>query len=147
MLKKLIGLYYHKYTPRFLYKKCDGGKESGVTGYFLIEWKMVCSIGILHFKEGSREAYHNHAFNAVTWWLMGDVVEEHHPSGDHKYFKQSFIPKITNRNCFHKVIARKESYALTFRGPWLDTWLEYRPSLNKEVMLTHGRKLVETRSV
>jgi hypothetical protein len=57
------------WIPKFFYTKPDGGKDSGVTGYFLIEWKPIFSIGILHFKEGTREAYHNHAFNALTWWL------------------------------------------------------------------------------
>jgi len=42
---------------------------------FLIEWKILFSIGILHFQEGSREAFHNHAFNAITFWLSGDVTE------------------------------------------------------------------------
>lgn len=142
-----LDFYYNKWTPRFFYKKPDGGKESGVTGYFLIEWKKVLSIGILHFKEGSREAYHNHAFDAITWWLWGSVVEEIYPSGCRKSFKPSFAPKVTRRNCFHKVIAHEGSYALTFRGPWSDTWLEYRPDVNKEIVLTHGRKLVDARSV
>jgi quercetin dioxygenase-like cupin family protein len=68
-------LYHHKWFPRFFYKKPDGGKESGVTGYFLIEWKPLFSIGLLHFKRGSREAFHSHAFNAVTFWLKGEVTE------------------------------------------------------------------------
>ncbi len=68
-------IYNSKWFPRLLYNKPDGGKDSGVTAYFLIEWKILFSIGILHFQEGSREAFHNHAFNAITFWLSGDVTE------------------------------------------------------------------------
>ena len=46
----------------FKYMK-DGGPESTVWGYFLIEIKSLFTIVLLHFKNGSREAYHNHAFN------------------------------------------------------------------------------------
>ena len=45
-------------------KSYDGGENSGVTGYFLIEWKNVFSIVLLNFKDKYRENYHSHAFNA-----------------------------------------------------------------------------------
>ena len=127
-----------KWFPRFFYKKFDGGKESGVTGYFLIEWKPVFSIGLLHFKPGSREAYHNHAFNAISWFIRGSVREEL-LSGATKRFQASFRPKITKRGCFHRVYAFTSTWALTFRGPWNDTWTEYHPKDGEFVTLTHGR--------
>src|SRR5687767_12280818 len=124
-MKLLKQIYYSKYFPRLFYKKFDGGKESGVTGYFLIEWKILFSIGILHFKKGSREAYHTHAFNALTWWFKGRVTEQRYNNPEaNKEFKSSFKPKYTKRTCFHKVISHENTYALTFRGPWLDTWKE-----------------------
>lgn len=129
-------IYYSKWFPRFLYKKFDGGKDSGVTGYFLIEWKVLFSIGILHFKKGSREAYHSHAFNALTWWLKGHVTEIM-INGLEKDFKPSIKPKYTNRNNFHKVYAHKDTYALTFRSNWYNTWKEFKN--NKYTTLTHGR--------
>lgn len=125
--------------PRVLFKRADGGEKSGVTAYMLIEWKSVFSIGLLHFNTGSREAFHTHAFNAVTWWLKGSVTEEH-TSGLVKKFTPSFKPKFTSKECFHKIIADTDTYALTFRGPWKDTWKELRP--DGEVVLTHGRKEV-----
>lgn len=133
-------IYYNKYFPRILYVKPDGGKDSGVTGYFLIEWKTVFSIGLLRFRKGSREAFHSHAFNAVTFWLKGSVTEEC-LEGDSKPFKASFRPKITKRSKFHKVIAHKDTWALTFRGPWVDYWMEFKGG--KLLVLTHGRKLVD----
>lgn len=105
---------------------CDGGLDSGVTGFWLIEWKKAFSIVLLKFAPGSREAYHNHAFNAVTFWLKGTVVEED-ISGAKKSWKPGFRPKLTKREKFHRVIAGDNgAWALSFRGPWNPTWREYR---------------------
>jgi len=117
MWKYLKSIYLHPWFPRLFFKKYDGGKSSGVTGYFLIEWKKVFSIGLLHFKDGSREAYHSHAFNAITWWLYGKVKEIIHPLLSEKCFSPSIRPKFTKRDCFHKVSSFGSSWALTFRGP------------------------------
>jgi hypothetical protein len=134
-----MSFYYHKWCPRFFFKKYDGGKESGVTGYFLIEFKPLFSIGLLHFKEGSREAYHTHAFKALSWFIWGSVTE-HNLGGPEKNFKPSLIPKITPRSCFHKIFAHSNTWCFTIRGPWVDIWREYNPKLNKTTLLTHGRK-------
>lgn len=135
-----MNIYHHKWFPRFFYKKFDGGRDSGVTGYFLLEWKAVFSIGLLHFKPGSREAFHTHAFNAITFWLKGSVTE-HQILGMKKDFKPSFKPKYTKRTNCHRVLAHTDAWALTFRGPWQDVWWEYRRE-GKFVGLTHGRKEV-----
>lgn len=138
MIRKI---YNSKYFPRLFYKKPDGGKESGVTGYFLIEWKILFSIGLLHFKKGSREAYHTHAFNALTWWIKGKVSELHYNKPENnKDFKRSLKPKYTTRDCFHKVLSHENTWALTFRGPWSNIWKEFRERSNKMITLTHGRK-------
>lgn len=129
-----------KWTPRILFKKSDGGPSSGVTGYFLIEWKAVFSIAILHFKEGSRESYHSHAFNALTWWLKGRVTERK-LGGEEREFSPSFKPKYTPRENCHKVIAHRDTWALTFRGPWVDYWYEF--SNGEKIKLTHGRKICQ----
>jgi len=134
-------IYHNKWVPRIFYKKHDGGKDSGVTGYMLIEWKKFFSIGILHFKKGSREAYHNHAFNAVTWWLIGKVTEVQ-VNKIEKDFSPSIKPKLTNRSCFHKVVAHCDTWAITFRGPWTDTWNELRKE-EVVITLTHGRKILK----
>lgn len=146
-------IYNSKWFPRLFYKKPDGGKDSGVTGYFLIEWKILFSIGILHFKKGTREAYHTHAFNALTWWLKGSVTEARLSASFNgndelleqsedivKDYKSSIIPKYTSRNNFHKVISHKDTWALTFRGRWVDMWYEFKD--NKLITLTHGRRII-----
>lgn len=130
-------IYNNKWFPRLFYIKPDGGKNSGVTAFFLIEWKVLFSIGILYFKEGTREAYHNHAFNALTWWLKGKVTEIK-LNGEHRIFTPSLKPKYTSRENFHKVHTHKNTIALTFRSNWRDTWKEFRNGLY--VTLTHGRK-------
>lgn len=137
--------YYHKYFPRVFYKKYDGGKESGVVGYFLIEWKLLFSIGLLRFSEGSRESYHSHAFNAITWWLSGEVEEQTY-LGEKKTFVPSFKPKITLRTKIHRVFGKKTTWALTFRGPWNDEWREVlETDKGVEVkVFTHGRKVMQT---
>jgi hypothetical protein len=140
MLTKLKQLYRHKNTPRLFYKKYDGGKESGVVGYFLIEWKSVFSIGLLRFSEGSRESYHSHAFLAITWWLTGKVEEETY-KGIYKTFSPSIKPKITKRDKVHRVKGLKKTWALTIRGNWVDEWFEVTPD-DKVIKLTHGRKVL-----
>lgn len=132
-----------KWIPKLFYKKYDGGKESGVVGYFLIEWKPFFSIGLLKFNKGSREAYHSHAFNAVTWFIWGSVTEEK-LDGTTKDFGPSLIPKYTPRTNTHRVIAHDTTYAVTIRGPWKDRWVEYRNNKRVLVELTHGRVITMT---
>lgn len=132
-----------------LFKKCsDGGEKSHVTAYVLIEWKAVFSIILLHFKPGTREAFHSHAFNALSFILWGWITEYRLHQikpvgfGEMRDFKPSFIPKITTRRNCHKVFSHGHSWVLTFRGPWADTWQEYTPSDGELTTLTHGRKVV-----
>lgn len=123
-------------------KSYDGGPDSGVTGYWLIECKSLFSIVLLHFSPGSRDASHSHAFNALTWWLKGRVVEEFAHVSDFKLWSPSFKPKFTPRNNFHKIIAGPEgAWALSIRGPWAKTWKEHKHG--KTYTLTHGRKVIE----
>ena len=125
---------------RVFYSGPDGGKDSGVTGYWLIEWKRAFSIVLLRFKPGSREAFHSHAFNAWTWWLRGDVQEQHLEGGLVPW-GPSWKPKRTLKSCFHRVIAGpKGAWALSFRGPWEATWLHHENG--ETYRLTNGRKRI-----
>lgn len=136
----LSKIYHSKYFPRVFYRKEDGGKESGVVGFFLIEWKILFSIGLLRFSEGSRENYHSHAFPAASLWLSGEVVEDTY-KGEKIKFTPSLKPKITLREKIHRVFANKTTWALTFRGPWKDTWFEVTPE-DTVIEYTHGRKIL-----
>jgi len=125
---------------RILQKAKDGGPDSPVDAYFLCEFKGLFSIALLKFNPGSRENYHNHAFNAWTWFLKGSMVEYTYPIGYYEY-ERSILPKVTKKTDMHKVRAFEESWAFTLRGPWSRTWKETTPG-GIETTLTHGRKEV-----
>ena len=123
----------------FSYGK-DGGPESTVSGFWLVEIKSLFSIVLLKFENGSREAYHEHAFNAVSWLLSGALVETLNGRYTTKRYFPSFKPIVTKRDTFHKVASFRNSWVLSFRGPWKPTWKE---EVNgKTITLTHGRKEV-----
>ena len=114
-----------------LFKKShDGGPDSGVTGYWLIENKKLFSICLLRFSKGSREAFHSHAFNAYTWWLKGEVEEQFLDNSNHIIWRPSICnllkPKFTPKGNFHKIIGLKTSWALSIRGPWDHTWQKHK---------------------
>ena len=125
----------------FFKKRKDGGKESTVTGYWLVEMKSLFSICLLKFEGRSREAFHTHAFNAVSWVLKGSLTE-HMKDGRTNHYKPSFKPVWTPRSNFHKVDSDGTTVVLTFRGPWANRWKEWLPNEERFVTLTHGRKIV-----
>lgn len=121
----------------------DGGPESPVDAYFLIEIKSLFSIAVLKFNKGGREAYHTHAFNAFTWFLKGDL-EEQDVNGDRFQYRRGLLPKVTKREKNHRVFAKQDSWCLTFRGPWAKQWTEYKEAEDQTITLTSGRVVVNT---
>jgi len=130
-------------TMKFMQFGTDGGKDSGVTGFWLCEIKGLFSIALLHFKKGTRENYHSHAFNAYSFFIKGKV-EEQHLDEDPIIWEPSIRPKYTPRSTFHRVNALEDTWCLTFRGPWSKSWYEYNPSSEEYIELTNGRKVVDT---
>jgi len=124
---------------RFFTKTKDGGPQSPVDAFFLFEIKSFASIAVLRFNTGCREAYHTHAFNALTWFLSGDLLEEK-SDGSTKAYKRSLLPKFTRRDNNHRVLANRTSWCLTIRGPWVSTWTEDTDTTT--TVLTHGRHVV-----
>lgn len=119
----------------------DGGPKSKVWGYFFIEIKSLFSIVLLRFSDGSREAYHSHAFNCFSWVLRGLLHEQrmlNNVDSSFKTFEPSLKPFVTTRDNLHKVASRGTTWVLSFRGPWGDTWKEIDESGN-HITLTHGR--------
>lgn len=141
---------------KFLTKRTDGGPESNVTGYWLIEWKGLFSIVLLKFSRGSRDKYHSHAFWSISWLLKGGLLEDRilaiarlvYPSAydsEHEMirFRPSWKPIITTRDNLHKVHGMEdESWVLSFRGPWTGRWEEYDTKTGVLTTLTHGRKVI-----
>jgi hypothetical protein len=138
---------------RWFFKGKDGGPESNVTGYWLVECKALFSIVLLCFEKGSREAYHSHAFNAWSWVLWGLLREVSLTSSSAmqsggaliqtEYLSPSFKPVYTARDRFHKVYGMADkTWVISFRGPWAQTWKEFFDKTRQYVTLTHGRKVV-----
>ena len=131
---------------KFFTIRKDGGAESTSTGYWLVEIKSLFSIALLKFEGKGREAYHTHAFNAISWLLKGELREDcKMPGGKHriKYYFPSLKPIITPREPMHKVDSDGTSWALTFRGPWNKKWKEYHPNTDTNWELTNGRVMTE----
>jgi hypothetical protein len=125
-----------------LFKKLkDGGPESPVDGYFVFEIKSVASIVLLKFNKGCRETFHSHAFNALTWFLKGSMIEEDITGATYQY-KKSILPKVTKRSKMHRVRSSEDSWAISVRGPWVDTWKEYCEEKQVFTTLTNGRKII-----
>ena len=123
----------------FSYGK-DGGSDSIVSGYWLIEIKPLFSIALLRFGDGSREAFHSHAFNCVSWILKGRL-RELHLDGSEQIHKMGLKPILTYRDTFHKVFSEGTTWVITFRGPWVKNWKEYLPATKELVTLSSGRKI------
>lgn len=133
-----------KLISNLLKKTKDGGKNSPVDAYFLIESKPLFSIALLKFNKGTREEYHSHAFDAMTWFIKGDLVEDRIINGKNVYKKytRSLIPKVTLKENLHRVTALEDSWCFTIRGRWVDKWKEYSEKKKVTTVLTHGRKVV-----
>lgn len=125
---------------RFFSHTKDGGPDSPVEAYFLFEIKSICSIALLKFNRGGREAYHTHAFNALTWFLWGDMIEQEY-NGEYYVYSRSLLPKLTRREKNHRVLAQKTSWCFSLRGSWHSTWTEDTDT--HHTILTHKRKIVE----
>lgn len=121
----------------------DGGPESLVYGFWLFRWKKLFTIALLRFEDGTRDAYHSHAFNCVSWVLKGKLIKDNLDSTQNTYTAGP-RPVVTLRNTFHRVTSVGRTYVLTFRGPWSNTWSEYLPNTKKHLTLTHGRKVLAT---
>jgi hypothetical protein len=123
---------------KFFHFGKDGGDESTVWGFWLIEAKRLFSIAVLKFVGESREAFHNHAFDSISWVLKGQLVENM-LDGTVNVYRPSLLPIITRRNTFHKVDSTGTTWVFTLRGPWTKTWHEYLPQTDEQITLTNGR--------
>ena len=120
----------------------DGGKESTVTGYWLIECKSLFSIVLLKFEGDSREMYHNHAFNCWNWLLKGRLTESL-ISCEKRFYKPSLLPFKITKDDFHKVDSTGTSWLISIRGSWDKTWKEFDPKTNNFKTLIEGRIVIE----
>lgn len=112
------------------------GMVQGSAEYVLIEIKSLFSIILTHLSPNGITAMHSHAFKALTIWLWGFGTEY---NCDYRLI--SLFPgklKYTSKD-FHAISSGNSgAWFLTIRGPWSDTWQEFRNG--KLITLTHGRK-------
>lgn len=118
----------------------DGGAASNVWGLYMPEIKRLFSIVLLRFEGKCREAYHNHAFHSLAWVLRGRLSEQN-LDGTVVEYKPRLLPYVFPRSRFHRVSSDSTTWVLNLRGPWKDTWQEYKGG--RFVTMTHGRKVVE----
>lgn len=126
---------------KFLWNDPDGGKDSNSRMYGL-EIKSLFSVLVLSFRGESRDAFHTHAFNSVSWLLFGYLEEQLYGGRMWRFYAPSIRAIVTRRETFHQVHSNGTSWVLNFRGPWVDTWREFLPNLKRFVTLTHGRREV-----
>lgn len=123
---------------KLLSKGKDGGPASTVTGYWLTEIKKLFSVVLLRFGHGSRDEYHSHAFNSISWVLKGRLEEEM-LDGTFVTHKPSWRPIITKRSTFHRVVSDGTTWVFSLRGPWSKFWKEYSPVTDEYTTLTEHR--------
>lgn len=136
---------------KLLRKAKDGGPNSTVTGYWLIEWKRFFSIVLLRFSDGSRDEFHDHAFHSLNWILSGKTWEmildrvglDGSTSGHTIERGPGFKPVFTARRRMHRVVSDGTTWVLSIRGPWSRTWQEFDPNTGKFSTMTHGRKIID----
>jgi hypothetical protein len=132
---------------RFFHIGKDGGPKSTVTGYWLVELKKLFSVALLRFDDGSRDEYHSHAFDCISWVLKGRLREQHlnYPAetqGREQVHRPSLLPVITLRTTFHRVVSEGTTWVFTIRGPWAKVWKEFNPATKVFSTLENGRKMV-----
>jgi hypothetical protein len=136
----------------------DGGPESTVWAYTLIEIKCLFTIVLLRFENGSRDAYHSRAFDCISWLLSGGLVETRQPECQTSgrcakpnaacdapsvyTYLPNWWPIITRRAHHHKVVSVGRSWVLSFRGPWAATWRETDGATGEVSTLRSGREVV-----
>lgn len=121
----------------------DGGPESTVSAFWLLEIKSLFSVGLLRFGHGSRSSYHTHAFNSWSWLLSGQLLEtSYYDNEPQRVYTPSWRWIKTAREVFHRVASWGNSWVFTLRGPWRKYWYEYNPEAGQWTSLTHGRKEV-----
>jgi hypothetical protein len=129
---------------RFHWGTKDGGPESHVYMYG-VESKRFGSLLALRFEDGSREAFHSHAFNCISLVVTGCLLEQWlvgtYPTSTLMMPAHTAGKVIrTYVDTFHQVFSLGRTWVLTLRGPWRSSWQEYLPAEDRYVTLTHGRK-------
>lgn len=149
--------YHQKKTMKlFKYSKFKFG-EQHVSQFILFEHKKLFSIIFFYFHKsnGNQDRFHTHAFNAYSFRIFGNYIEEkrigivNHNTNKLKYmiFKENrnesrliYIPK----NSWHRITKSNGCLTLLLSGPWGETWQEYFPKNQKTITYSHNRIIKES---
>lgn len=130
------------WLPTFFRRVKDGGPDSPVEAFWLVEWKALFSIGVLRFPRGSRENFHSHAMNAVSWVVSGLLTEEFADRNRRNNTYQTGDVAVTRRETLHRVWGiAPVTWVLTLRGRWEREWLEWNPASRQYIRLSLGRRI------
>ena len=121
----------------------DGGPKSNVLGLWFIEAKSLFSAALLRFSDKSRDEFHSHAFDSLSWVLSGSLTEQH-LDGRMQRHHPSIKPVVTAKSTFHRVAADDVTWVFTLRGPWDKTWFERTPEGRLNI-LGWGRRLLASK--
>ena len=119
--------------------------DQTVTEHTILEWKKLFSIKLFYFHptSGDQDRFHTHAFNAVSFRIHGNYVEEIVRDFQVKQFDRNrsrliFIPK----NEYHRITKSDGCRTILITGPWGSEFKELRSlgnSLYKEIVCGEGR--------
>lgn len=126
----------------FVGRRKDGGSKSTVTGWFF-EIKSLFTVALLRFDNGTREAYHSHAFDCASIVIGGKLVETFYDLTEREHSTGKCL--VTRKSDLHKVRSEGTTWVLTVRGPWAKHWFEIVPSgfgFDRLLKLTNGRRLL-----
>lgn len=129
----------------FWKKKAINNGGQNVTEITVLEWKKYFSIKLFHFHKttGNQDRFHTHSFNAVSFLLKGNYIEEVVVEGvvvplQRNRSRLIYIPKGE----FHRITKSDGCRTLLITGPWEPEWTELRELGNsqyQEVFCGAGR--------
>lgn len=119
--------------------------EQLVSEHTLLEWKPLFSIKLFNFHrtDGSQDRFHTHAFNAISFLLKGNYIEEVIEDGrvvrlNRNRSRVLFIPA----DQYHRITRSAGCRTLLITGPWGAEFKELRSVDGyqfQEVTLGEGR--------
>lgn len=121
--------------------------EQLVSELTILEYKKWFSLKLFYFHktEGAQDRFHTHAFNAYSFLIKGDYIEEVIEDNKIKKIKRSrkkllFIPKDT----YHRITKSEGCYTVLLTGRWGSRFKELRETSTKgkylEVLCGDKRK-------
>lgn len=134
----------------FWKRKTIGLGAQNVTELTILEYKKLFSIKLFKFHktDGKQDRFHTHAFNAYSFLLKGNYIEEVLDGDVIKKLPRNrsrvlFIPK----DSFHRITKSTNCTTILITGPWGKTFKELTDvggGMYKETECGEGRKVLSS---